>query len=74
MRGWVEATPPGFLFAVKMSRYVTHIRRLSNLETGIPRFYEPLQPLERSSKLGPVLWQLPPTWRTTRGSPRLWPP
>ena len=58
-----RGTPPGFLFAVKMSRYVTHIRRLSNLETGIPRFYEPLQPLERSSKLGPVLWQLPPTFK-----------
>ena len=45
MRGWVEATPPGFVFAVKMSRYVTHIRRLSSLESGIPRFYEPLEPL-----------------------------
>jgi uncharacterized protein YecE (DUF72 family) len=63
VRGWVEATPPGFLFAVKMSRYVTHIRRLSNLETGIPRFAAPLDPLARSAKLGPVLWQLPPTFK-----------
>jgi uncharacterized protein YecE (DUF72 family) len=63
VRGWVEATPPGFLFSVKMSRYVTHIRRLSNLETGILRFYAPLEPLARSSKLGPVLWQLPPTFK-----------
>jgi uncharacterized protein YecE (DUF72 family) len=63
VRGWVESSPPGFLFAVKMSRYVTHIRRLSSLETGIPRFYEPLEPLGRSGKLGPVLWQLPPTFK-----------
>lgn len=63
VRGWVQATPPEFLFAVKMSRYVTHIRRLSSLETGIPRFYEPLEPLARSPKLGPVLWQLPPTFK-----------
>ena len=40
MRGWVEQSPSGFLFAVKVSRYLTHIRRLSDLENGIPRFYE----------------------------------
>src|SRR3712207_7363413 len=36
VRGWVERSPPGFLFAVKMSRYVTHIKRLTGLEQGIP--------------------------------------
>jgi uncharacterized protein YecE (DUF72 family) len=63
VRGWVEQTPPGFLFAVKMSRYLTHIRRLGGLETGIPLFYERIAPLVDSSKLGPVLWQLPPTFK-----------
>ena len=63
VRGWVEQTPSGFLFAVKMSRYLTHIRRLGGLETGIPLFYERIDPLARSPKLGPVLWQLPPTFK-----------
>jgi uncharacterized protein YecE (DUF72 family) len=63
VRGWVEQSPPGFLFAVKMSRYLTHIRRLGGLETGIPLFYERIEPLARSPKLGPVLWQLPPTFK-----------
>ena len=63
VRGWVEGSPPTFVFAVKMSRYLTHIRRLGGLETGIPLFYEHIAPLAGSSKLGPVLWQLPPTFK-----------
>jgi uncharacterized protein YecE (DUF72 family) len=63
VQGWVEQSPPGFLFAVKMSRYLTHIRRLGGLETGIPLFYERIAPLAGSPKLGPVLWQLPPTYK-----------
>jgi uncharacterized protein YecE (DUF72 family) len=63
VRGWVERTPPGFLFAVKVSRYLTHIRRLRDLEGGVRRFYERIEPLVRSPKLGPVLWQLPPTYK-----------
>jgi uncharacterized protein YecE (DUF72 family) len=63
VRGWVEQTPPGFLFAVKASRYLTHIRRLRDLEDGVRRFYERIEPLVRSPKLGPVLWQLPPTFK-----------
>jgi uncharacterized protein YecE (DUF72 family) len=57
--GWVEQTPRGFLFSVKASRYLTHVRRLRDIEQGIKRFYDPLEPLMQSSKLGPVLWQLP---------------
>jgi uncharacterized protein YecE (DUF72 family) len=60
---WVEESPPGFLLAVKMSRYITHIRRLDGLEQGIPLFYSRIAPLARSPKLGPVLWQLPPTFK-----------
>jgi uncharacterized protein YecE (DUF72 family) len=59
VEGWVERTPPGFLFAVKGSRYLTHIRRLRGIEEGVARFWEPLEPLRESGKLGPVLWQLP---------------
>jgi len=60
---WVEETPPHFLFAVKASRYLTHIRRLTDLEGGIQRYYERLEPLARTPKLGPVLWQLPTSFR-----------
>jgi uncharacterized protein YecE (DUF72 family) len=56
---WVEATPPTFLFAVKASRYLTHMKRLTDLERGVERFYERIDPLVRSPKMGPVLWQLP---------------
>jgi len=60
---WVEQTPPNFLFSVKASRYLTHIKRLTDLEGGIQRYYERLEPLARSPKLGPVLWQLPANFR-----------
>lgn len=56
---WVEQTPEGFLFAVKASRYLTHMRRLGDIELGVARFWEPLEPLRESGRLGPVLWQLP---------------
>jgi len=63
VRRWVEQSPPGFLFAVKASRYLTHIKRLTDLGDGIRRYYERIEPLARSPKMGPVLWQLPPTFR-----------
>jgi uncharacterized protein YecE (DUF72 family) len=56
---WVAETPRGFLFAVKASRYLTHMKRLTDLGRGVERFYERIDPLVRSPKMGPVLWQLP---------------
>ena len=60
---WVEQTPPDFLFSVKASRYLTHIKRLTDLRGGIARYYERIEPLVRSPKLGPVLWQLPAAFK-----------
>jgi uncharacterized protein YecE (DUF72 family) len=60
--GWVEQSPPGFEFAVKVSRYMSHIKRLTMVEAGLKRFYEPLRPLTQSGKLGPLLWQFPPNF------------
>ena len=60
--GWIASTPPGFVFAVKASRYLTHIRRLRDLGAGLERFYACIEPLVSSPKLGPVLWQLPETF------------
>ena len=60
---WAEATPEGFCFAVKSSRYLTHVKRLRELPPGIERFYERIEPLREAYKLGPVLWQLPPRFK-----------
>jgi uncharacterized protein YecE (DUF72 family) len=60
---WVEQTPAGFVFAVKGSRYLTHVKRLRDLGPGLERFLERIEPVLRSPKLGPLLWQLPPTFR-----------
>jgi uncharacterized protein YecE (DUF72 family) len=59
VRGWVEQVPAGFLFAVKASRYLTHMKRLRDVGSGLARFWERIEPLRESEKLGPVLWQLP---------------
>jgi uncharacterized protein YecE (DUF72 family) len=60
---WVEQTPAGFLFAAKASRYLTHTRRLRDIGQGVERYYERLEPLVESGKLGPIVWQLPATFR-----------
>ncbi len=54
---WRDATPPGFVFAVKGSRYLTHMKRLLDTQEGVDRFFDPV--LRFGRKLGPVLWQLP---------------
>jgi uncharacterized protein YecE (DUF72 family) len=59
---WIDQTPDHFVFAVKASRYLTHVRRLSNIADGVSRFYERLQPMIEAKRLGPVLWQLPETF------------
>jgi uncharacterized protein YecE (DUF72 family) len=63
VQGWVDQTPDDFLFTIKMSRYVTHVKRLRELPPSMELFYSRIDPLVRSPKLGPVLWQLPPTFR-----------
>jgi uncharacterized protein YecE (DUF72 family) len=64
---WVAETPDGFLFAVKASRYLTHMKRLTDLDRGLERFYERIEPLVASPKLGPVLWQLPENFHRSDG-------
>jgi len=57
---WRTAVPPRFVFAVKGSRFLTHMIKLKDPERGIVNFMPRAQRLGR--KLGPVLWQLPPKW------------
>jgi uncharacterized protein YecE (DUF72 family) len=63
--GWRDATPPGFLFAAKGSRFITHMKKLKDPAEGLRRYLEPLALL--GDKLGPVVFQLPPRWRLDLG-------
>lgn len=63
VKRWVEQAPPGFEFAVKASRYMTHKWRLQETERLSERFYEPLKPLLDAGHMGPTLWQLPGNFR-----------
>jgi uncharacterized protein YecE (DUF72 family) len=59
VEGWARQTPRDFMFTVKASRYLTHMKRLTDMGAGVERFYERIEPLISTRKLGPVLWQLP---------------
>ncbi|WP_199422258.1 DUF72 domain-containing protein [Actinotalea solisilvae] len=58
-RQWYDATPPGFLFAVKGGRFITHMVKLREPEQPLANFFAS-GVLALGDKLGPVLWQLPP--------------
>ena len=57
---WREQTPAGFVFAVKAPRYVTHILRLRDIDTAMANFFASGL-FELRDKLGPILWQFPPS-------------
>ena len=56
---WLEQTPEDFTFAVKARQYLTHMKRLQDMDVGVERFYERIEPLVEAGRLGPVVWQLP---------------
>jgi uncharacterized protein YecE (DUF72 family) len=57
---WRRSTPKGFCFAVKASRYITHMKKLKDPESGLSNFLPRAEALGK--KLGPILFQLPPHW------------
>ena len=57
---WREGTPDGFLFSVKAPRFITHIKRLEDVAEPVANFFAS-GPLALGPKLGPILWQLPPS-------------
>jgi len=57
---WRQSVPADFLFAVKGSRFITHMIKLKDPERGLSNFLPRAERLGR--KLGPILWQLPPGW------------
>lgn len=57
VKGWYDRTPDDFVFTLKGSRYITHIRKLKDVAEEILTFYRRAEIL--SNKLGTILWQLP---------------
>ncbi len=60
-RNWGNTVPEGFVFAVKASRYLTHMKKLKDPCTALEKFLECARCL--GPKLGPILFQLPPRWQ-----------
>ncbi len=60
-RAWHDAVPGGFVFAVKASRFITHMKKLNAPGRALGSFFRRIEAL--GDKLGPALFQLPPRWR-----------
>ncbi len=60
LEGWVAATRPGFVFAVKANMRITHVHRLKGAEEATELFLRKIDPLRSARRLGPILFQLPP--------------
>ena len=58
-QAWYDATPPSFQFAVKGSRFITHMKKLKDVDVALANFFASGVLLLRE-KLGPILWQFPP--------------
>jgi uncharacterized protein YecE (DUF72 family) len=65
--GWRKKAPPGFIYAIKGSRFITHMKKIANLDGALDKFFDRIHPLH--SRIGPILWQLPPFLR--KDQPRL---
>ncbi len=62
---WRESTPPGFCFAAKGSRFITHMKKLKDPELAVEKYFDRVCQLGR--KLGPIVFQLPPWWEADAG-------
>lgn len=61
LRKWYDSVPDNFVFSVKASRYITHMKKLSGIEKNINKLLKSVSILDE--KLGPILFQLPPGWK-----------
>ncbi|MGD2245263.1 MAG: DUF72 domain-containing protein [Candidatus Aminicenantes bacterium] len=57
---WRDAVPQNFIFSVKASRYITHMKKLKDPQQALSKFLKQVEVL--GDKLGPILFQLPPRW------------
>lgn len=67
VQGWRDKAPRGFIYAVKGSRFITHMKKLAHLDGALDKFFERIEPMRR--RVGVILWQLPPMLR--KDPPRL---
>ena len=58
VQNWRDKTPAGFSYAIKASRFITHMKKLLNAREGVREFFHSLEPLRK--RIAVVLWQLPP--------------
>lgn len=58
VRGWRDRVDPGFVYAVKGSRFITHMKKLANLDGALDRFFDRIAPMQERTAI--ILWQLPP--------------
>lgn len=70
-QAWANATPPGFIFSPKLPRTVTHDARLRDTDDAVGRFLMALAPLRVAGKLGPIVAQLPPSFRRDKDADAL---
>jgi uncharacterized protein YecE (DUF72 family) len=66
-RAWAKKAPPGFVYAVKGSRFITHMKKIANLDGALKKFFDRIRPLQK--RTGVLLWQLPPFLK--KDQPRL---
>lgn len=64
--GWYAQTPDDFVFSIKAPRYITHVRRLRDIAEPMANFFAS-GPLQLEDKLGPFLWQFPPSFKFDPG-------
>src|ERR1043166_1698416 len=61
VRGWRDRAPKGFVFALKGSRFITHVKRLNATAAALNKYFRRIDPLRK--RIGPILWQLPPSMK-----------
>lgn len=61
--GWIKNTPPGFKFAAKIPQIITHEKKLENVGEDLEKFLDLMRPMLDSARLGPLLIQLPPSFK-----------
>lgn len=64
-KNWYASTPKGFIFSVKASRYITHVKRLNESKESVDQFLQAIEPLKE--KLGPILFLLSPSYKLNYG-------
>lgn len=65
LESWSDMVDEDFIFAVKASRYITHMKKLNDPVEALDRFFDPVRAL--GNRLGPILFQLPPNWHCNPG-------